>query len=116
MRLKFDSRWRTVLAGAGLVGAVGEALDTISIGWPALIFAGVFVIGLVLLLRGGRLGVIVIGLMMLIEVVAWPSYSRDTATDWIVQTLFLVLGAIGVVAAVGELWTSGRRRANQATV
>ena len=102
------SRWRRTLAAAATAGCVGEALDAISIGWPALMFAGFFAAGLAWLLRGGRGGVILLGLMMLIEVVFFPGYSRDTTTDWVAQIAFLALGTIGTVAAVGELWTSRR--------
>lgn len=101
--------WRNVLAAAALVAAVGEAVDTISVGWPGLVFAALFAIGFVLILRGGRVGVVLVGVLMLLEVVFWPSYSRDTTTDWVVQTLFLVLGSIGVVLAAGLLWTSRTR-------
>lgn len=90
----------------GVVGAIGEALDTISIGWPALVFAAVFVAGVALTLRGGRAGVIVLGVMMLLEVVFWPAYSRDTTADWIIQTAFLVLGLAGVLSAIAVLRTS----------
>ena len=102
------STWRKVLIAAAVMAAAGEALDAISIGWPALIFAGLFTIGVVWLLRGGRGGVILVGVLMLFEVVFYPTYPRDTTADWVVQTSFLVLGVIGVVAAVGELWTSRR--------
>ena len=105
------STWRKLLIAAAVVAAAGEALDAISIGWPALIFAGLFTIGVVWLVRGGRGGVILVGVLMLIEVVFYPSYPRDTTTDWIVQTCFLVLGIVGVAAAIGELWTSRRAAA-----
>ena len=106
--MRTRSTWRNVLVVAAVVAAVGEALDAISIGWPALIFAGLFTIGVVWLVQGGRGGVIFVGALMLIEVVFYPSYPRDTTADWVVQTSFLVLGIVGVVAAVGELWTSRR--------
>jgi hypothetical protein len=114
MRINTGSTWRKVLAAAALVAAVGEALDAISIGWPALMFAGLFAIGLAWLLRGGRGGVILIGVLMLLEVAFWPSYERNTTAEWVIQTFFLVLGAVGTVAAVGELWTS-RRSAREKT-
>jgi hypothetical protein len=104
------SGWRKTLAAAAVVGCVGEALDAVSIGWPALIFAGIFAGGLAWLLRGGRGGVIVLGLMMLVEVVFFPGYARDTTADWVVQIGFLVMGMVGTVAAAGELGTSRRLR------
>ncbi len=102
------SGWRRTLAAAAVLGSVGEALDAVSIGWPALIFAGIFAGGLAWLLRGGSGGVIVLGLMMLVEVVFFPGYARDTTADWVVQIAFLILGAVGTVAAAGELVTSRR--------
>jgi hypothetical protein len=107
------SGWRKTLAATAVLGCVGEALDTVLIGWPALIFAGIFAGGLAWLLRGGRGGVIVLGLMMLVEVVAFPGYKRDTTTDWVVQIAGLILGAVGTVAATGELVTLRRRRVEQ---
>jgi hypothetical protein len=115
MRINWGSPWRKVLAAAALVAAVGEALDAISIGWPALMFAGLFAIGLAWLLRGGRGGVILIGVLMLLEVAFWPSYERNTTAEWAIQTFFLVLGAVGTVAAVGELWTSRRSASAKAS-
>ena len=98
------------LTGPSLPVGSGEALETISVDWPALIFAGVFAIGLGLFLRARRVGVIAIGVMMLLQVVFWPSYSRDTTADWIVQTAFLVLGVVGVVSAGGVIWKSRASR------
>ena len=70
------SSWRKTLAAAAVLGCVGEALDAVSIGWSALIFAGILAGGLAWLLRGGRGGVIVLGLMMLTAAVGELVTSR----------------------------------------
>lgn len=82
--------------------AISEALDSIDVGWVAIVFAVLFAIGALLLRRGGRAGVILVGLLIVLEVVAWPSFDRDTTTDWIIQTPFLILGVVGlgILAAV----------------
>jgi cytochrome c biogenesis protein CcdA len=99
------------MAIAALVAAVGEASDTISVGWPALLVAGLFVVGLAWLRRGGLGGVIFLGVFILVEVVFFPSYDRTTTADWIVQVFFLALGIVGATAAGTELWTTaGARR------
>jgi hypothetical protein len=115
MRMDTGSTWRNVLGGAALVAAVGEAFDAISIGWPALIFARAFRDRPGLApprwpWRGDpRRGA------NELEVVFWPSYERNTTADWVVQTFFLVLGAVGTVAAVGVLWTSWRSAREKAS-
>ena len=105
------STWRKVLFVAAIVAAVGEALDSISVGWVGLVFAALFALGAVLVARGGRAGVILVGVLMLVEVVFWPFYPRESAADWIIQTAFLILGLIGVVAACVTLWESRRAEA-----
>jgi hypothetical protein len=76
--------------------AIGEALDSIDVGWVGIVFAVLFGIGALLLRRGGRAGVILVGLLIVLEVVAWPSFDRQTTTDWIIQTPFLILGVVGL--------------------
>ena len=94
------SRWWRLVAAVGIVGAIGEALD--AIGSPGiLVFAGVYAVGAFLTIRSRVAGVIIVGVFSLVEVVFFPFYPRESASDWIVQILFFVLGLVGVVAAVG---------------
>ena len=65
------STWRKVLFAGAVVAAVGEALDSVSVGWVGL----------------------------------------ESAANWIIQTAFLLLGLIGVVAACVTLWESRRAEA-----
>jgi hypothetical protein len=46
--------------------------------------------------------------LVLVEVVAWPTFKRHTTTDWITQIPFLILGLVGL-AALGIVLFGGRR-------
>jgi len=98
---------RTLLAVA-ILFAIGEALDSISVGWIGVIFAVLFAVGVLLMRRGGRSGVILVGTLVFVEVVAWPTFKRHTTTDWIIQIPFLILGLVGL-AALGIFLFRGRR-------
>ncbi len=94
----------------GIVAGVGEVIDAFFIDFPlaAIVTAALFFLGVVLTLRGRLAGVVIIGILCLLEAVAVPFYPRETTTDWLTQIPFGVLGVIGVVAAGGALVT--RRR------
>jgi len=62
--------------------------------------------------RRKLIGVVIVGLLSLIEVVFVPLYPRDSTSDWIIQLSFAALGAVGVVAAVGVFLE--RRRSGSA--
>jgi len=102
-----DRWWRLVIL-VGLVGGIGEALDAIS-DPGVIVFAAIFFVGAALSYRRKLLGVIIVGLLSLIEVVFVPFYPRESTTDVLVQLAFGALGLIGVVAAVAVL--RERRRA-----
>ena len=105
------SRWWRLVAAVGVVGAIGEALD--AIGSPGiLVFAAVYAVGAFLTIRSRLTGVIIVGAFSLVEVVFFPFYPRESASDWVVQILFLILGLVGVVAAVGAF--RERRRGDSA--
>lgn len=98
--------WRVVVIVA-IVGGVGEAL--LAIGDPVvLVFSAIFFVGAALAYRRTLAGVVIVGLLSLVEVVFAPFYPRESASDWIIQLLFAALGLVGVVAAVGVIL--GRRR------
>jgi hypothetical protein len=98
---------RTLLVVAVLF-AIGEALDAIDVGVIGLIFAVLFTVGVVLMYRGSRFGVPLVGVLVVLEVAAWPGFTRDTATDWIIQTPFLIVGLVGL-APLGVIVFSGWR-------
>lgn len=106
---------RTLLAVA-ILFSVGEALDSISVGVVGIVFALLFAVGAVLMYRGSRFGVPLVGVLVLLEVAAWPTFTRDTATDWIIQVPFLIVGLVGL-AALGVIVFRGvrTRRARSAT-
>jgi hypothetical protein len=87
---------RNALLVVAILFAISEGLDSIDVGWVGILFTVLFAIGALLLRRGGRAGVIFVGLLIVLEVVAWPSFDRETTTDWIVQTPFLILGVVGL--------------------
>ena len=95
--------WRAVLGVVALASVVGEVVSAFFIEAPvaALVVAALFLVGWFLLRRGGIAGVVLIGLLSLIELLGLAFYERQDADDWVLQILFLVLGAIGVVAAIG---------------
>jgi len=99
---------RTTLLAVAVLFAIGEALDSISVGWIAVIFAVLFAVGALVMRRGGRSGVILVGVLVLVEVVAWPTFKQHTTTDWITQIPFLILGLVGL-AALGIVLFGGRR-------
>ena len=68
---------RTLLAVA-ILFSVGEALDSISVGAVGVVFALLFAVGAVLMYRGSRYGVPLVGVLVLLEVAAWPTFTRET--------------------------------------
>ena len=106
-RGEFMSARKTLLAVAVLF-AVGEALDSIDVGWIGVIFAVLFTVGALLMRKGGRSGFILVGTLVIVEVAAWPTFKRNTTTDWIAQTPFLILGLVGL-AALGIVLFRSRR-------
>ena len=95
-------RWWQLVVVVGVVGAIGEALLAIS-DPGVIVFAAIYAVGALLAYRQHLAGVIVVGLMSLIEAVFVPFYPRDSAKDVGVQVLFGVLGIIGVLAAIGAV-------------
>jgi len=102
---------RKTLLVVAVLFALGEALDSIDVGWIGGIFGVLFAAGALLMLRGGRSGVVLVGALVVLEVAAWPTFKRESTIDWIIQVPFLCVGLIGL-AALGVLvvrgWRSGR--------
>jgi hypothetical protein len=108
--------WRTLLIAAAILVGVGDLIDAFFIDYPIVaIFAGVlFLVGAFLILRGGLGGVILVGILAVIEAVAVPFYDRDDVGDWIVNMVLLVASLIGVIASIVVLVEHGRTRRSRA--
>lgn len=106
-------RWWQLVVLVGVVGAIGEALLAIS-DPGVIVFAAIFAVGAALAYRRKLAGVIIVGLMSLIEVVFVPFYPRESTSDVLVQLAFGVLGIVGVVAATAALRKRRRRAASPA--
>jgi hypothetical protein len=98
--------WRNILGWLALAFVVTEAVSAFFIEFPAaaIVFAALFIVGWFLLRRGGLWGVILVGVLCVIELAGLPFYEREDADDWIVQGVALALGVVGLVAAAGALW------------
>ena len=105
---------RKTLLVVGILFAVGEALDTIDVGLPALIFAVLFTIGVLLMRRGSRVGEILVAVLVVFEVAAWPTFDRSSTTDWLIQVPFLVVGLVGLAAIGIMLFRALRARRGSA--
>jgi hypothetical protein len=78
--------------------AIGEALDSISVGFVAIAFAVLFAVGAWLMRKGRRAGVVLVGILVVLEVAAWPTFDRSSVADWIIQVPFLIIGLVGLGA------------------
>jgi len=97
--------WRRILGWAALASVVGELVSAFFIEFPpgAIVFAALFLGAWWWLRRGGIGPVILIGVLSAIELLGLFFYAREDADDWIIQIAFLVLGAVGVIAAIAVL-------------
>ena len=107
-----ESRARGILLVVAVLFAIGEALDSIDVGVPAIIFAILFAVGAVLMRRRVRGAVVFVGALVVLEVAAWPTFKRENALDWVVQVPFLIVGLIGLAALA---WMLFERRSRAAT-
>jgi len=98
--------WRKILGWLALAFVLTEVVSAFFIEFPAaaIVFAALFLIGWFLLRRGGLSGVILVGVLCVIELAGLPFYEREDADDWIAQGAALALGVVGLVAAAGALW------------
>ena len=65
----------------------------------AIVMAALFLLRWYLLRRASLAGVVLVGVLWLLELGLLPTYDRDDAADWIVLAVFGLLGVTGVVAA-----------------
>lgn len=99
------SKARTLTIGTGILLGLGEIAQTFIIETPApaAIFAFLF-LGAAWLVRQDRLsGVITIGILALMELVAIPSYERKTTSDWIWEIAIGVVSAVALISAARVL-------------
>lgn len=93
---------RIYLAWIAVAFAVLEVGSVVLIGVPAilgLVFAGLFALGAYRLRRGDMGGVILVGVLCLIEVLGVPFYTRPTILHVLLQAGGLMLGVAGVALA-----------------
>lgn len=105
--MPISAEWRTILAWLALAGVVGEIATAFIIEFPAaaIVMAALFLVGWYLLRRGSLAGVILVGLLWLVELGFLPTYDRDDAADWIIVAVFGILGIAALIAAAGVLLT-----------
>jgi hypothetical protein len=109
-----STSWR-VVAGVCLLIGIGELVDSFFIGWgaiAALVFAALFFLGFWLTRNGRLAGPIIVGVMCVLELAAFPTFKRTTTFDWVVQIFFVVASAIGVIAVVAVLFERRRTPAS----
>jgi hypothetical protein len=106
-------RWWQLVVFVGIVAAIGEGLLAIS-DPGVIVFAAIFAAGAALAYRRKLAGVILVGLMSLIEVVFIPFYPRGSTSEVLVQLAFGVLGIVGVVAAAATVRERRRRAVSPA--
>jgi hypothetical protein len=99
---------RRALLAVAVLFAVGEALDSIDVGLIGLVFAALFAVGAYLMHRETRTGLVLVGTLIVIEVAAWPTFKRNTATDWLIQVPFLCVGVFGLIALAALLFRERR--------
>ena len=101
-----SDRWWQLVILVGVVGAIGEALGealSATSDPGVIVFAAIFLVGAALAYRRKLAGVIIVGLLSLIEVVFVPFYPRESTGDVLIQLTFGALGLVGVVAASAVL-------------
>lgn len=102
----------TLTVATGVLLGVGEVAQIFMIAAPAMagIFALLFFGGAFLARTKRMTGVVVIGVLALLELLFLPVYDRKTASDWVVQGVFAVVSLIAAVAAAMVLIRQRRSR------
>ena len=107
-----STKWRLV-ARIGFVLGLGEVIDSFFIGWGAIAsvtFAILFFVGVWLTTRGHVAGPVLIAVMCALEIAAFPTFTRTSAVDWVVQVFFVVASAAGIISAVAAIVERRRGR------
>ncbi len=91
-----------IVTWIAVVLGVGELLDSFDISfWEgALAFGVLFLAGALWTQRGSIGGPILIGLLCAFEVQAFFQWARTGTFDWVSQIAFLVVSAVGLLAAL----------------
>jgi hypothetical protein len=107
-------RWWRVVAVVGLAAGLGELAFAafLNDGLGSAIFTAtvgiLFLVG-AWLTHGGRVGgVVLVGLLSLLELVFLPAYTWDVSWSTVLQVVYAVLGILGVLGAAVIL-LRGRR-------
>ena len=93
---------RNTLVWIAVAFAVIEVASVIFIGVPrpSRGVRGLFLVGAYWIRRGGSGGVVLVGVLSLIEAIGVPFYARATTLAVVLQAAALVLGVAGVAIAV----------------
>jgi hypothetical protein len=94
-----------MLGAVAIVSAVGELIGAFFIDFAPAAYAAaaLFVVGWFFVRRRSIAGVAIVGILSVVELAGLAFYKRETAADWTSQVVFLILGAVGLVAAIGAL-------------
>ena len=97
--------WWAVLGAVAALSAIGELLGAVFIDFAAAAYgaAALFVVGWFFVRRRSIVGVAIVGFLSVVELIGLAFYKRETAADWISQVAFLILGVVGLAAAIGAL-------------
>ena len=114
--------WTRIAIAGGVLMGLGEILFAVFLSdFPdeaiaPLVFAAAFVGGAEWLRRGRVGGAVVVGLLAAAELAFLPMFSRTTTTDWVAQTLTLVVASVALVGAIGVIAQQKRRKRAAASV
>ena len=117
-----STRPLSVLTGLTVALAVGEfisagiiAVESYPDAQPVFgVVLGVVFLGAAWLLRSGRVvaGVVLVGVLCLFELAAFPGWQRFNALDWVTQLVYAALALAGLAASA---WVFVARRSPSAT-
>ena len=80
---------RRVLFVVAILFAIGEALDSIDVGLVGAVFAVLFAVGALLMWRGSRAGIVLVGALVVLEVAA-RRRLRGEHRSRVIQVPFLI--------------------------
>jgi hypothetical protein len=117
-----NGRKLTVLTALAGILALGEFASAVMIGlgmegsdhsgWPFAAAFGVFFSIAAWLLRSGRVvaGAVFAGVLCLVEILSYPSWSKHGVLDWTYDTAFALVSLAGLIGVIAVLAGRLRRR------